>query len=172
MACTIQATAMHAQANSYATIEEGDDYHETHPYSDAWDDSSEDEKCRALVTATRMLDTWFEWHGDASSSDQALLWPRDGAVAPNGYILPNDTVPDIIKNATIELARNLRVTDRTADSDTETQGLAHVQAGPIAVSFKSGVAAKPIPDAVMVMASQLGVPRNRTGSGAIHLYRG
>lgn len=171
MACTITATVGSETANSYSTIEEGNTYHDTHPYPDAWSNAGTDEKCRALQTATRMLDLWFDWDGDVTDSVQALLWPRTGAVGPNGYEIPNDEIPTIIKNATAELARHLLTSDRTADSDIETQGLAQIIAGSVSLSFKSGVQAKPIPDSVMVMATQLGTARSRSGSGAIHLYR-
>ena len=187
MGCVIDATAKGEFSNSYATIAEADAYHETHPYASAWENAGDDEKCRALVTATRLLDVWFDWYGSITSLAQRLSWPRSGVLRPNiadgavGTIdnpwhepfavqLDPDEIPDLLIESTSELARQLLVSDRTADSDTETQGLKSIKAGPVALEFGT-VVAKPIPDAVMVMASQLGRPHSRSGSGAVTMYR-
>jgi hypothetical protein len=170
MACAIQATAGHAAANSYATVAEGTTYHESHLYASAWENASADEQCRALVMATRMMDTWFDWHGTPAASGQGLLWPRDGAYGKDGYELASDEIPAGIRDATIEWARQLLAADRTADSETETQGIKALKAGSVMLQFRDGVAAKPIPDAVLVMASHYGVPRSRSG-GAVTLQR-
>jgi hypothetical protein len=168
MACALIATAGADNANSYATIAAGDTYFESHPYPDTWDSAGEDEKCRALARATKMLDEWFEWYGDVASSDQALLWPRDGVYGPNGYEEASDAIPTRIEEATIELASALLASDRTADSETES--LKALTAGPVSIQFRS-TTAKPIPDAVMVKVSVYGTKRSSTG-GAVHLYRG
>lgn len=187
MACTILDTPKGADSNAYTSIAEANAYHDTHPYSAVWDDAGDDEKCRAIVTATRLLDIWFEWQGTVTTLSQRLGWPRTGVLRPNisegatGSIdnpwhepfavqLDPDVVPDLIKEATAEQARQLLSTDLTANSDIETQGLKSLKAGPVALEFGS-VVAKPIPDAVMVMCSWLGTPRNKTGTGAVHLYR-
>jgi hypothetical protein len=188
MACTITATAKSATANSYSTIADADTYHESHPYAETWDNATDDEKCRALVTATRLLDVWFDWFGHVTTLTQALLWPRRGVHKPGisdvaqdsgsndwnepfGVLLDPDVIPVRIRDAVAELARQLLDGDRTADSDQETQNLRALRVGPVALDFGTAVA-KPIPDSVMVMVSALGRPRNRTGSGAIHMYRG
>ncbi len=171
MACTIVATALSASANSYCTIAEADTYHETHLYADDWNDADDTQRCQALQMATRLLDTWFDWAGSPVGSTQALLWPRVGTVGPNGYALASDVVPVLIKNATAELARQLIASNRTADSETETQGLKSLTAGPVSLTF-GAVSAKPIPDAVMALCSWLGTVRSRTGSGGVTMRRG
>lgn len=185
---TVDATAKGPSANSYITVVEGDTYHESHPYSSTWEDASAGEKARAVVTATRLLETWFDWPGTVTTLTQALLWPRQGVLKPGisdvepqvvrndwhepfGVFLDRDVVPTIIKDATAEMARHLLASDRTADSDIETQGLRSLTAGPVSLTFGVAVA-KPIPDAVMAMCCRLGRPRSRTGSGAIHMGRG
>lgn len=190
MACTIVATPGAANATSYATIQQGDDYFSAHPYPDTWEDASADEKCRALVTATRMLDSWYDWFGTASTLTQALLWPRRGVKRPGiseyevpgavgsewnepsfATLIPSDEIPRQIREATIELAAALLASNRTADSDVETQGIDSLTAGPVSLKFRASVMAKPIPDAVMVLAGQLGRKRARDG-GPVTLYRG
>jgi hypothetical protein len=186
----IDATAGGASANSYVTLAEAQTYHDSQlpANADTWDSAGSGEQSRALVTATRLLDTWFAWRGSISALTQSLLWPRRGVLRPGtsegqplaignewsepfGGLLPSDEVPAIIKNATSELARQLLVSDRTADSDIQTQGITSLTAGPVSLTFSNAVA-KPIPDAVMVLGSQLGIPRQKTGTGALHMYRG
>jgi hypothetical protein len=169
VACAIDATVGGDDANSYATIAEADIYHESHPYSAVWDAATSDQKCRALVTATRLLDTWFEWVGSAASSGQRLLWPRDGAYGPNGYLHLTDELPTRIVEATAELARQLLISDRTADSEIASQAITSLRAGSVALTFGQAVA-KPVPDSVMAMVSFYGVRRSGDG-GTPHLYR-
>jgi len=171
MACTLDAEIGGIDSNSYATIEEADTYHATILYSDAWDTATDDAKCRALVSATRMLDTWFDWVGTVASSEQRLLWPRDGAYGPNGYLHTTDEIPELIIWATAEQARALLLSDRSADSEVETQGLKSLTAGSVQLEFSENVKAKPIPDAVMSMASFYARPRTVSGSGTVHMYR-
>lgn len=186
---TIVSTPASPTANSYASLEDAAAYHDTHPYAATWDDADEDQKVRALITATRMLDTWFDWNGDISTLDQRLLWPRRGVLRPGispamqdirrndwhqpfGVLLSAETVPTIVVEATSELARQLLDSNRTADSDVETQGLRSLKAGPVDLTFSASSVAKPIPDAVMVMASQLGRYKGRDGGAAVDLQRG
>ena len=53
MAATIDATIKGASANSYATLSDSNDYFDTSPDSSTWTNKSDDEKKRALISATR-----------------------------------------------------------------------------------------------------------------------
>lgn len=170
MACSIVTTVASASANSYSSIADATTYHDTHLYASAWENASDDERCRALQMATRMLDQWFDWAGSPVGSTQALAWPRVGAVGPNGYELASDAIPVLIARATAELGRQLISADRTADSDLETQGLSQLTAGSVSMAFRS-TPAKPIPDAVLVMVSPLGTLRARSGSAGVTVRR-
>lgn len=170
MACSIVATAGASNANSYATIAEGDTYHETHLYGEDWDDASDDEQCRALQMATRLLDQWFDWYGTPSSDTQALRWPRSAAYDRDGDLLANDTVPQDIKYGTIELARQLITEDRTADSDN--RGLKSLKAGTVEIQFSGSATKSVISDAAMSFVSHYGRKVGATGGGAVTLRRG
>src|SRR5262245_24784687 len=148
MACTIDAAVGGENANSFASIADADTYHETHPYADTWTNASEDEKCRALQTATRLLDRWYEWNGHVSSTGQRLLWPRRAVTGRNGFLVPSDELPEDIVHGTAELARQVLDADRTADSDVERQGLRALKAGSVELDFAGTASANPIPDAV------------------------
>lgn len=171
MACTIDDEVGGVDANSYCSIENGDAYHETHLYATDWEDAGDDDKCKALQMATRLLDSWFDWYGSVSSGTQRLLWPRINVTAPNGYPQASDEIPERIVQGTAELARQLIAGDRTADSETEVNGLTELTAGSVSMKFKS-TASKPIPDAVMSLVSVFGTLKSRSGSGAVKVNRG
>lgn len=151
MALTLVATAGSASANSYATLAEGNAYHEAHVYASVWNDATDASKEQALVMATRVLDRMYEWTGYTATETQRLLWPRTCIVYPSGWPVPSTVIPDQLKDAVIEFARQLIVADRTADSEIETQGITDLKAGPVSLSFKDTVTAKVIPDAVQYL---------------------
>ena len=111
------------------------------------------------------------WQGSTASAGQSLLWPRDGVVGPNGYEEASDAIPTLIVQATCELARALLLSDRTADSDLETQKIKRIKAGSVELEFGQAVA-KPIPDAVQMMVQPYIVSKRGTASGAVSVLRG
>jgi hypothetical protein len=119
-------------ANSYADVADGDAYHEGHLYAAAWVAATGDRKVAALVMATRLIDSEFQFNGTRTTAGQALQWPRamcpdpDSAHVPLAVLLPipsdyleYDKVPKVVAQATCEMARELLVVDRTAAPDGE-----------------------------------------------------
>ena len=106
-----------ATANAYADVADSDAYHEGHLYASAWTAASADNKARALVMASRVLDASYQFHGRRTSEEQALQWPRlecpDPDDAGDGF-LPSDELPKALQEATCEFARELLIVDRTA----------------------------------------------------------
>jgi len=156
MAVVLNAIAADPDANAYCTLEEAVAYVDSHIASAKWDAASADERRRAIVTATALLDSTFEWTGEPTTYEQKLMWPRTGCVSRTGNDLPDDTIPGSVKDATAELARQLLVSDRTADNEAEAAGLTSLSAAGISLNFQSGATSKPIPDAVTRMLSHLG----------------
>lgn len=146
----IVATAGDAAANSYCTLAEANSYHDARLFVTTWTGATDDDKSKALLMATRLLDAMYDWAGWCVTSTQALQWPRSGV--PNAH-LTGDVEPTVIptelKNATAEFARQLITADRSLDSDVETQGLQSLTAGPVSLAFRDGVRAKVVPDAVL-----------------------
>ena len=58
MAATITATLSSATANSYVTLAEANTYFETVPDSSTWTNKTDDQKNRALIAATRWIDSF------------------------------------------------------------------------------------------------------------------
>jgi len=117
MAATINATLKSATANSYVTLAEADAYFETVPSSTNWDDKTDDAKNRALISATRWIDT-LNFYGDRCDQSQALSWPRNNYHVDRVELVCS-AIPNDIKYATYELANALA---NDTDSITGTTG--------------------------------------------------
>lgn len=107
-----------SDANSYASLLDGDAYHEGHLYATAWSGASATTKDKALVMATRLIDAQYQFNGTRSVSTQALQWPREDCRDPDAELgsagtVASNSVPRAVVQATCELARELIVTDRT-----------------------------------------------------------
>lgn len=146
----LDATVGGASANTYTTLAEANQYHEDRPASGAtWSGAEDDEKNAALLWAQKLLDSMFEWSGAVTGYTQALLWPRIGMYYRSGEEVSSSVIPDELKWAQAEFARQLMAADRAGDSDVETQGITKLVAGPVELEFKDNVAAKVVPDAVV-----------------------
>ena len=112
-----------SNANSYADVADGDAYFEGHLYALAWTGASGTSKAAALVMATRLIDSQFQFRGFRAHSEQALQWPRTECPDPDrggvvwGVRSPEcvepDVVPAAVVAATCEMARELLIADRT-----------------------------------------------------------
>jgi hypothetical protein len=124
-------------ANSYAAAADGDSYHDGHLYASSWTSATTGNKEKALVMATRLIDSFYQFNGFKRLSTQALQWPRrecrdpdnTGGVIPGlmltyGPYLDESKVPQAVVSATCELARELIKQDRSDDPDGE--GIAQI----------------------------------------------
>ena len=153
---TLVATAKSSSANSFCTLAEADQYQDDRPaVSTTWADASENDKIRALLWATQLMESLFDWAAYATSTTQSLGWPRTGLLERIDVALDSDTVPQEIKNAQAEYARQLLVTNRAQDSEVESESIKSIKAGSIALEFNAGEAYnKVVPDAVYLLIPQ------------------
>lgn len=165
----INATPADPTANSYCSHDEADAYFDARlPIDPPWVASGE---AVALVMACRTLDAQLRpqrvfmpatdqrdayyrirrtWSGSPATTTQKLAWPRKGMFDGNGNAIPEDVVPQELKEAQAELAGQLLKADRTLDNDVIVQGITEVKAGPVSLKFKeSGIFAQVLPDAVL-----------------------
>ncbi len=105
MAATIIATLKGETSNSYVTLAEANTYFETAPEESTWDDKTDDQKNRALISACRWIDS-LNYLGDRCDNDQALKWPRNNHHVDNVELVCT-AIPNGIKYAQYELARAL-----------------------------------------------------------------
>jgi len=120
-----------ADANAYAAVVDADAYHDGHLYPAVWTTADPTTQAAALVMATRLIDTLFQFKGFRRLSTQALQWPRrwvpdpdndSGSVffgLPGGPYFDETKIPKFLVDATCELARELIEQDRTDDPDDE-----------------------------------------------------
>lgn len=120
MAATIDATTGGATANSYLTIAAADTIADTLLGTLAWSSATTDQKTRALITATRGLDT-LNWIGSRTSTTQALDWPRTDASC-DGLDYADNAIPAPIQNATFDLANALLSDSTLLQSPTGSTG--------------------------------------------------
>lgn len=134
MAAVIDATLGGASANSYVTLADADAYFETTPDSTNWDDKTNDQKNRALISATRWIDA-LSFYGDRCSETQALKWPREDYKV-DGIELACTLIPVGIEVATYELARALANDTDAITGNTGTTGIYdEVELGELKVKY-------------------------------------
>ena len=136
MAATINATIKSETANSYVTLTEANSYFETVPSSTTWDDKTVDQKNRALIAATRWIDT-FVYQGDRFDENQALKFPRTNYQVDR-VELSCSTIPNNIKYAQYELARALaNDTDAITGTTGKDGNFSEVKLGDIEVKYNT-----------------------------------
>ena len=136
MAATINATIKDANANSYVTLTEANTYFETVPDSSTWTNKTDDQKNRALISATRWIDS-FVYYGDRCDDGQALKFPRNNYQV-DGVELACSTIPLNIKYAQYELARALANDSEAMVGNTGTDGnIEEVKLGDIQVKYNT-----------------------------------
>ena len=134
MAATINATVKDANANSYVTLTEANTYFETVPDSSTWTNKTDDQKNRALISATRWSDS-FVFYGDRCDDGQALKFPRNNYQV-DGVELACSTIPINIKYAQYELARALANDSEAMTGNVGTDGnIEEVKLGDIQVKY-------------------------------------
>ena len=171
-----------ANANSYADANDGDAYHEGHLYASAWTAATTANKEKALVFATRLIDSQFQFNGWRSNDEQALQWPRDHCPDPDkglsiaivlrlrgASFVDFDVVPKAVVDATCEMARELLIVDRTAAPAGE--GMASTYNGPVGTKYSKGDTRPIISHVAQAMLAKYGALMSG-GSGAVRLLRG
>lgn len=133
MTLIVETGAIVPGANSYASVAEADARHAMSTSADAWDAFDLPVKEQRLVTATRRLDTLFDWIGQPWHPDQPLGFPRRSRL---GVGMPVSGIPVRLKQATIDLA--LWLPEEVANSATASAGgdvVQEVTLGPIGIKL-------------------------------------
>jgi hypothetical protein len=163
---TIDATIGGTAANSYVTVAEADTYFDGRLYATAWtEDATEDDKIKALITATDRLDR-EDYYGYRWEEDQRLKWPRSGVATDDGVEIAFDEIPRQLKDATCELALALLGTDLLSESGLG--GFDELEVGPLKLVVRH------IPTGSLtdnVLRNLRGLVKKR-GRGQIRLNRG
>lgn len=160
-------TGLH-NANSYVSVDDANTFNNQRPFATAWLAVGLEDKKRAIIMATRLLDEHIDWYGQSKKSHnlslgtndrQSLSWPRSGVFDPDGFTIDQDTMPDFIKDATAEFARFLAGEDRTLDPSTA--GFSKIQLGSLSVDIDAQDRSGVLPRGVMHIVAPYGNPRFR-----------
>jgi hypothetical protein len=158
-----------ADANGYATSDDGVLYHYGHLYAAAWTAANDAQKEAALVMATRLIDAEYQFGGVKAKDGQALQWPRVECRDPDtGEDVPENSVPQAIVDATCELARELLIVDRTAAAPGE--GQKYYNNGSVQTGYDKTDTRPIIPKLVQAMLAKFG-SLTKAKSGAVKLIR-
>lgn len=149
-------------ANTYATVEQGDAYHEARLHAAAWNDSDDDTKGQALVMATRFLDANVQWQGQRIDLEQSLAWPRKGVVW-DGHPVPEDHLPRPVRDATCELARLLIANDLQADQSADNIKSLNLGQSALEIEFKDDSKTRRVPLAIGELLQGLGATQSGSG---------
>ena len=168
-------------ANSYATVADGNSYHDGHLYASAWTGATDDQKSVALVMASRLIDAQYRFNGTRASFGQAMQWPRARCVDPDAInviisslmaipskMVPYNVVPAVVVQATCETARALLIEDRTANPLGE--GVAFTGLGANQTKFDKKDRRPVIPAVAQSMLSKFGT-LVLAKSGSVRLVR-
>tara|TARA_R100001082_G_scaffold111077_1_gene93228 strand:- start:7076 stop:7636 length:561 start_codon:yes stop_codon:yes gene_type:complete len=151
MAITILATAGAATANSYLTLSSANTLIDGLIEDDdvvAWGSATDDQKNRALYTATQRIDR-ERFLGAKATDTQGLQWPRTGVRKPDSYIntyatgfpfkvttdyFTDTEIPDQIEKAQAVLAcylnNNKEALNLTGLESYQTVGVGGINIGP------------------------------------------
>jgi len=164
-----------ADANSYASVADGDAYHEGHLYAATWTPATPEYKAAALVMASRVINAEWQFNGAKASAAQALQWPRSDccdpdAVATSGTagVVASNVVPKGVSDATCELARELLTLDRTAAPPGE--GLLSDWTSTFGKKYSKTDIRPILPRLVLSLLSKYGVA-TRQGGSVVKLVR-
>lgn len=96
--------------------------------------ASADDRNRALLAASDLLDRALAFSGSPTVEGQDRAWPRDSASC-DGSALEDGTTPDSVALATFWLAGNVIVNPTIADKASQGSNVKRVAAGSAEVEF-------------------------------------
>lgn len=102
----VDVTVGGATANSYTTEADASAYFDERLNVGAWTAASADDKARALISATRWVDTQG-FRGARATDAQALAWPRVDVPDPDSRTdadIADDVIPVAVAQAVCEVA--------------------------------------------------------------------
>ena len=163
-------------ANSYVSVEFADDYIATNSFaSPQWDLLDEDEKEKMLVRSSKIIDRRVKWQGDRVDGESGLRWPRAGVFDEDGFIIPDDVIPDLLKEAVCEFATYLMTTDWTNETTQASGALTKIKVDVIELEMdaksSSSTLRSALPQFIIDMLAALGVVENKGGTAFKKIIR-
>lgn len=152
---------------SYATVEQADEYLGGSINAETWQDETDEvRKGRALITASRWIDS-VAWAGTKVNDAQLLEWPRTDVTDISELV-----VPPIIVLATIELA-NLLIEEPELRSVLADPAIKRMKAGSVELEYFRGATVQTLtafPKLIMDLIRHLLAGDASTGLGGSRAY--
>lgn len=118
-------------ANSYVSVEYADSFFAASVGNSAWPPQLQLKEA-ALIDATRILDSQFDWVGSIAQESQSVRWPRIGVYDADNRLIASDAIPKSIMDATCHLAYYMIQNGGLNQSERDIKG---VKIGPIDLKF-------------------------------------
>jgi hypothetical protein len=166
-------------ANSYISLADANTYLAASIYNDPWFASDDTKQTTLLIAAARDIEHQYWFKGYQTNYGQRLQFPRTLCPDRNsrgnvrrlysmtplmsnlsGYF-PMDFIPEQLKFAQAEHAKDLLVKDRNVDDPTK--GLSAIAVGSIKLAFNSKDRARPFTDTVENFLADIATPKYRGG---------
>lgn len=140
MPLTLDSTLSGESSESYISIATADSYHQKRSGYSAWAALDNDDKVRALIGATDLLER-LAYHGEKAVSTQALKFPRIYRNVSDG-----SSIPRMIQHAMAELAlwvaTNTTSTSQASRAARRAAGVTSFKLGELSETYgEAGVAA-------------------------------
>lgn len=124
----------------YVDLNYADEYLEAASHATTWQDETDnDVKARAIITASRLLDRQV-WKGTKTSDIQALAWPRTGTGIDG---VEDDVIPTALEQACCELSLALLDGSDVQSAQNQSQKIQSLKAGSVALTYFRGAEGTP-----------------------------
>lgn len=148
MALTIETGSVVAGADSYISTTDATSYATARGVTLSASGSGLEVLCRKAYDWLRdERQLW--WRGTRQSVSQTGSWPRTGAVQRGGLTVPDNTVPQAVKDAQCQLVLLLDSGEDIAPNFSRGGQVASRSVGPISTSFFQGAPADTLYSTVM-----------------------
>jgi hypothetical protein len=153
-------------ANSYVSSADATAILALDPFVTNWTALTDDAKAQHVIKATALIDAHFDFRGLRVWKEQALAWPRAGAVDNDGVVILENEMPAVLKKATATLASLIVAANPEAVPDTK--GFTRIKADTIELEIAPDDRAPTMPDQIAAMLRSIGT---RRGSAVRKLIR-
>lgn len=165
MALVVETGSGSSTAESYISVADTDTYFSTmrgdsSEYASDWTAATTAVKEACLRWATRLVDKYWVWDGEKSTTTQKLRWPRSYVLDDEGDEIEGDEIPDDLKWSVAEQARALLV-DATRVDDQEI-GLTSLGVGNIQLAFDKYDRIGALHPQAKSYLGSFGTPKSRT----------
>lgn len=165
MALTVETGAGLSNAESYISVSDANAYVAAYKGANAtWDAASTSTKEIAARQATQYLDGCFSWDGVASTTTQALRWPRIGAYNENGLSL-DATVPTKLAQACAEVMYLIVTGETITTNVSRGDRVKRSQVDVISIEYEDGAPQQPSFPQVNRLVAGLVISSNRVIRG-------